>query len=368
MAANSSSQMCTGKGNIPILNISPIFYTTYELTNEPLKQQSLNKLVNDVKNAMENVGFMQITSPVFPSNLCKQLYRVQKEYFALPILEKTKIKMSPEYPYGYESNEILSMSFDESDEDQGHSRLFTNNINYKTDHKDFKETYQVCLSKKYISNAKIPKRPEMFGKVLSDYYDYMAELSFNLMELFALALDLPREFFNNKIDCHQSSLRLLNYPPVQNLDAESKYRSDRIKIRASEHSDYGICTILNQDSNGGLQIRRSQNLKRNSDWEDVAPLKEHFVVNIGDMMMRWTNDKWKSTVHRVVAKEENYTQTRQSAAFFFNANADALIETIESCCVNAKNKYKNVIAGEYLRMKSQSAMNNPVNESQMNTK
>ena len=77
-------------------------------------------------------------------------------------------------------------------------------------------------------------------------------------------------------------------------------------------------------------------------------------------MMRWTNDKWKSTVHRVVAKESTLRKSRQSVAFFFNANYDAEIETIEVCCLGRDNKYNKIMAGEYLMMKHNSAMNNRV--------
>ena len=185
----------------------------------------------------------------------------------------------------------------------------------------------------------------------------MSTLSFKLMELFALALDLPKTFFSDKIDCHQSSLRLLNYPPIQNFNIGNHVNSEAIQIRASEHSDYGILTILKQDDIGGLQVRHSHNSKRSFEWEDVMPFDEHFIVNIGDLMMRWTNDKWKSTVHRVIAKQGTYESSRQSVAFFFNPNIDAVIETIKSCCVGKENKYDTVISGEYLRIKSQSAMN-----------
>ena len=115
-----------------------------------------------------------------------------------------------------------------------------------------------------------------------------------------------------------------------------------------------------QDQIGGLQIRRSENLIRLTTWEDVKPLKDHFVVNIGDLMMRWTNDKWKSTVHRVVAKEETFRKTRQSVAFFFNANSDAIIETISGCYLSGNNKYDKVLAGEYLMTKHNSSMNSSI--------
>ena len=311
---------------------------------------------------MENVGFMQITTHKISFDYCKEIRQTQKEYFLLPDTEKNKIKMSQEYPYGYECNEILSMSFDENDENKGHDNVSKKRNKMSCTQKDLKETFQVCLSKSYsyCSEAMMPERPEAMGKTLINYYDFMTKLSFKIMELFALALKLPRNFFEDKIDKHQSSLRLINYPPIESISSCSYKSSDAMKIRASEHSDYGIFTILMQDQIGGLQIRRSENLIRLTTWEDVKPLKDHFVVNIGDLMMRWTNDKWKSTVHRVVAKEETFRKTRQSVAFFFNANSDAIIETISGCCLGGNNKYDKVLAGEYLMTKHNSAMNSSI--------
>ena len=356
MATENPTRIDNSKSVIPTLSISPIFFTEKELTEDPLKRQMLDELVNDFNYAMENVGFVQISVPNFPRDMCIQLDQAQNKYFALPKWEKNKIKLSPEYPYGYECNEILSNSFGETDEDVGHTKVSGKNDEYKTRQNDFKETFQICLSRKFISNARIPENPEKFGEILHHYYNYMTAISFKLMELFALALQLPRNFFEDKIDNHQSSLRLLNYPPIEHVTSNTIVHGGAVKIRASEHSDYGIFTILRQDDIGGLQIRRSQKSKRSSVWEDVEPLKEHFIVNIGDLMMRWTNDKWKSTVHRVVAKQETFEKSRQSIAFFFNANCDAVIETIKSCCGEKENKYDSVVAGEYLRWKSESAM------------
>ena len=342
---------------IPILDVTPIFHAKDNLGTSPERQAELVKLVKDVTFAMENIGFVQISGHNVSSELCEEIDHIQREYFSLSQNEKNEIKMSPQYPYGYECDETLSISFDENDENKGHKHLLDKSRGYGE--KDLKETFQVCLSSKYSSvyEPRIPKRPAKMGKILVDYYNSMCTLSFRLMELFALALELPRDFFHNMIDNHQSSLRLLNYPPIKDIGCSDSLLGDYLKVRASAHSDYGLFTILRQDEIGGLQIRRSKNHERLLVWEDVTPLHNHFVVNIGDLMMRWTNDRWKSTVHRVVAKKQSLRMARQSVAFFFNANSDAKIETLESCCLLGRNKYESVIAGEYLLAKHSSAMN-----------
>ena len=362
MESSQEPETFNSNCGILVLDISSIFYSKEDLAENITAQLSLNDLVKRVAFAMENVGFMQITTDTISFDYCREISQTQREYFSLSSTEKNKIKMSQEYPYGYECNEILSMSFDENDENKGHGNVSKKRSKLGCTQNDLKETFQVCLSKSnsYCAQTMMPERPVKMGETLMNYYDFMTKLSFKLMELFALALNLPRNFFEDKIDTHQSSLRLLNYPQIETVSSGSHKSSDAIKIRASEHSDYGIFTILMQDEVGGLQIRRSENLKRLSKWEDVKPLKDHFVVNIGDLMMRWTNDKWKSTVHRVVAKEETFRKTRQSVAFFFNANSDAIIETISGCCLTRDNKYDNVLAGEYLMTKHNSAMNRSI--------
>ena len=359
MTTSNLSSSDSNKNYIPVLDISPIFYSNNEIAEDTKKEQTLTCLVRQVAFAMENVGFLQISNHNFPSDQCTEISKVQKEYFSLSNTEKNKIMMTPEYPYGYECNEILSVSFDEKDENKGHDNVLKKHINFKSRQKDSKETFQVCLSEYYsgVFEPKIPKKPEKMGEILKSYYNSMCILSLKLMELFALALNLPRDFFDNKVDRHQSSLRLLNYPAIQCSTDDSKELLKTTKIRASEHSDFGVFTILMQDENGGLQVRRSEDFERSSVWEDVEPLKNHFVVNIGDLMMRWTNDRWKSTVHRVVVKKKTLHKTRQSVAFFFNANADAIIETIDSCCLERENKYDMIIAGQYLMTKHWSTVN-----------
>ena len=110
----------------------------------------------------------------------------------------------------------------------------------------------------------------------------------------------------------------------------------------------GILTILKQQSGrGGLQVRHERDGSHN--WVDAAPAKGCFVVNIGDLLMRWTNDKWMSNAHRVVSPDVQPGQCnrRQSIAFFFNANPDTCVECFPSC-VGEGAKYEKIEAGEYL--------------------
>ncbi len=294
---------------IPIIDISAIF------TND---SEQIQQLANEVKITMETVGFFMIKGHQFNSTTMNSLWKVARDFFNQPLEIKSLIKMTSSYPYGYEASEILSQTFN----------------NEKRKHPDMKETFQVCLN---YSENKLPTIPKGIDISITNYYAQMSNLASKILEIFALALELPRDWFINKINNHQSALRMLNYPHVSDYEIN--------KIRCSPHSDYGIITILKQDNTGGLQV-----LSSNNQWIDATPEKDCFVINIGDLFKRWTNDKWKSTVHRVVNPEikENINNRRQSIAFFFNANPDCLVSTFDSCKINGTSKYEDILAGDYL--------------------
>ena len=136
------------------------------------------------------------------------------------------------------------------------------------------------------------------------------------------------------------------------------------QVRASAHTDYGAFTLLVADNApGGLQV-----LNRDGSWQSVSLPPHSFVVNLGDLMQRWTNDCWKSTMHRVVnpplpevdPRTAAPSNRRQSIAFFFNMNKDALIECIETCKADGeKPKYEPILAGEHLLQKHAAAMGMP---------
>ena len=167
-----------------------------------------------------------------------------------------------------------------------------------------------------------PTRPPEFQKRLCAYYTAMERLAETLMRIFALALDLPEDVFADKIDRHITAMRLNHY-------AEASRPPLPGQLRAGAHTDYGSLTILLATAAaGGLQVRGS-----NGAWCDVAPAPDTFIVNLGDLMAQWTNDRWVSTLHRVVnpPAERRAGSRRASIAFFHQPNYDALIECLPTC-------------------------------------
>jgi isopenicillin N synthase-like dioxygenase len=163
----------------------------------------------------------------------------------------------------------------------------------------------------------------------------MERLDLELMRLAALALGVDEHFFEAKLDKHITAMRLNFYP-------EQRTAPQPDQLRAGAHTDYGLLTILNGESApGGLQVQT-----RDGSWIDVETAPDSFVVNIGDLMMRWSNDRWVSNPHRVVnpPAEIAARARRLSIAFFLHPNYDA---TIECIAPPGQAKYPPIGSGAY---------------------
>lgn len=178
-----------------------------------------------------------------------------------------------------------------------------------------------------------------FRSAIETYYAAMEGLTARLMDIFAVAMDLEPGYFTDRFTTHNSTLRLIHYPPL-----EAEPRPDQ--LRAGAHTDYGALTILMpQDRPGGLQVRRPD-----GGWENVAAPVDSFVVNIGDLMMRWSNDTWRSSPHRVVNPPDGVGEAsrRYSMAYFCNPNDDLLVECLPNCCSEDRPaKYPPILAGAH---------------------
>jgi isopenicillin N synthase-like dioxygenase len=174
-----------------------------------------------------------------------------------------------------------------------------------------------------------------FRAAMEAYSDQMAELAVRLMRLFERALGLPAGEFDAFMRRPTCTTRSLHYPPQPGDAAPGQ-------IGCGAHTDWGALTLLAQDTAGGLQVQGA-----GGEWLDVEPMPDVFVVNTGDMMQRWTNDRWRSTMHRVINRRSG--RDRWSIAYFFDLDADASIAPLEAC-TDAHNlaRYAPITAGEHL--------------------
>lgn len=173
-----------------------------------------------------------------------------------------------------------------------------------------------------------------FREILSEYYGSLLTLSRQLIRLFAEVLNLPPAYFDPLVTRPGAMARLIHYPPQSPTDPTA--------LGIGAHTDIECFTILSPGTIPALQILNPAD----GEWILAPPIAGTFVVNIGDMLARWTNDRFVSTVHRVwnVTGRERY-----SIPFFFGVNYDAVVQTLEACLERGeKEKYEPVVAGEYV--------------------
>lgn len=169
------------------------------------------------------------------------------------------------------------------------------------------------------------------------YFDAVLEVGRRLHRAFALDLGVAENFFEDKLDAPMATLRLLRYPAEFAADAPAG------RAGAGTHTDYGNVTLLATDGVGGLQVQR-----RGGGWIDVPPLPGAFVCNIGDCLMRWSNDVYVSTPHRVLPP----AQERYSIAFFLDPNPDALVAALPPCVPAGQSpRHAPITAAEHLRQR-----------------
>jgi len=286
-----------------------------------------SQAAQQIGRACEDIGFLSLVNHQVPAKVIHDMWKVTWEYFDLPVSEKIKLPMSESYPYGYcgLGNENLSAGYSAQE-----SRP------------DPKESFCIGPHNPLAQMPPVqwPDQPANFKALWQRYWDHMELLSLRLLHLFAIALKLPPNWFEDKVQRHRSALRALSYPQQHPAPAVGQ-------IRAGQHTDYGSITILKQDDVGGLQVRRD---KANEPWVNVPYMADAFVVNLGDLMPRWTNDRWVSTLHRVVTTPSN--RRRQSVAFFHNIDHDHLVECIPTCCgPNNLPKYKPILFWDHLMEK-----------------
>ncbi|GAA6021803.1 hypothetical protein JCM10207_002067 [Rhodosporidiobolus poonsookiae] len=306
------------------------------LTGEASDSEARSVAQQFVDNA-KTVGFFYVTGweSVVSKELVKEVFNYNQRFFDLPLEKKDALAYtSSKANRGYLSfgREQASLS---KDPNQIESEREAN--------KDQKETFE-------IGNDSDPQYPEHwpneedipgFKDTMNRFHLACHTLHLRIMSLLALSLDLPLSYFTPQISGRNHCLRLLHYPPAPRKGSNS---------RLGAHTDFGTVTLLWQDETGGLEIEGPE-----GDWVPVTPKKDSFVINLGDVLSRWSNDRLKSTVHRAVLPRlqegddpEGLTRTRRSVAYFCNPDPDALISCIPGLeNADGTTKYEPVLAGDF---------------------
>ena len=311
--------------NVPVIDIAPF------RTGGAADRQAVAAAVD---RACKDIGFLVISGHGVDPGLIERTRATARAFFDLPLAEKQCVaRPAPGVTRGYIGLHDESLARSRDPQAAG-SDL---NESLMIGPVDPPPAQVAAAGGSHFAPNRWPERPMELRAVWTDYYRAMGELAATVMRIFATALDKPQTFFDDKIDHHISRLRVRNYPAQTTLPAPGQ-------IRAGAHSDYGSLTLLaTEDKPGGLQVCNAE-----GEWVDVPILPGTFIVNIGDLMARWSNDRWVSTLHRVVnpPADAGAAARRLSLVFFHNPNHDAEITSLVD---GEPAKYAPTTSGEHLR-------------------
>ncbi|NES96915.1 MAG: isopenicillin N synthase family oxygenase [Desertifilum sp. SIO1I2] len=304
----------TSNPTIPIIDFAPF------VTGIPIVQQ---EIAEQISRACREVGFFYLCNHNIPQSLIDLVFEQMQALFALPFEKKSQFAWSDEVSNrGY-----VGIERERLDPSQPG---------------DLKEAFNLGKEEAIGQSALTMHRGledlEGFQPVLLQFWQACSEEMLRILQAFAIALSLPKDFFTPLHDEYDNILRLLHYPPLTQFLKPGQ-------IRAGAHSDYGSLTLLFQDEIGGLEVQTV-----GGEWIDAVPIPGTLLVNIGDLMQRWTNDNFRSTLHRVgVPPTEKQSQHRYSIAYFCHPNPKSAIACLPSCQSGQHPpQYPPILAGDYL--------------------
>ncbi|MFT4154153.1 isopenicillin N synthase family dioxygenase [Parafilimonas sp.] len=281
--------------------------------------------VNALGKAYETMGFVSVKNHGIPDALIKELYNEVQRFFSLPLQKKKAYEI--EGLAGQRGYTSFGKEHAKGSEAPDLKEFFQ--FGQTVENREF-------VSEAYPENIYVKELPA-FKSILYNVYRHFEESGSALLSAIALYLHLPEYYFDEYIKDGNSILRCIHYPPITQ-EPESA-------IRSEQHEDINLITLLVGASADGLQI-----LTKQGEWVGVTSLPEQIVVNVGDMLQRLTNNKLKSTTHRVVnPPKELWHTSRFSMPFFLHPRSNMSLACLDECidAVHPKT-YQDITAGEYL--------------------
>ena len=299
--------------------------------------EALAAVGRSVDEACREIGFFVIVGHGVPEEIVESLWTAAREFFDLPLETKRRSPApSEDYAYGYSpvKGETLARSLGD------------------TTPPDLKESLNMGPldlpavippgAEAILAEPRWPALPVTLRPAWETYFRTMSDLAARLLAIMAAALGLPEDHFERSLEFHSSAMRAINYPEVDAPPLPGQ-------LRAGAHTDYGTLSILRyDDAPGGLEVMGP------GGWAAVPPVPGGFVVNLGDMMARWTNDRWVSTLHRggLPPADAGRSTRRQSIVFFHNVAWDAEVRCLPTCLGPGESpRYEPVLAGPHLLSK-----------------
>jgi isopenicillin N synthase-like dioxygenase len=294
-------------------------------------EKKKNEFVQKLGEAYNNIGFVAIKNHFLTDELSAQLYDVIKRFFQLEDSQKSKYEI-----------EGLAGQRGYIGKGKEHAK------GRKTG--DLKEFYHIgqevmdgdAIKSEYPDNVFPDELPEM-KKIGLEVYQRLEKTGIFMLRAIALYLGLDEHYFDNKVKNGNSILRPIHYFPIENPEEVPEDA-----VRAAEHGDINLITLLMGASADGLQV-----LRRDGKWIPITALPEQLVVNVGDMLERHTNGKLKSTIHRVVnPPRELMGNSRYSIPFFMHPRSDMDLTCLKECIDSEHPKaFEDITAGEFLNQR-----------------
>lgn len=302
--------------NIPVIDLEQF------INGNPTQKV---QFVHELGTAFEEVGFVAVRNHGIPQELIHTLYANVKAFFDLPLDVKRR----------YEIEGLAGQ--------RGYTSFGKEHAK-GSDAPDLKEFFQFGQTieagqtppEYYPDNVKVDDLPDFYPRFLEAYRAFERSGG-ALLSAIALHLGLQEEHFNAHIHMGNSILRAIHYPPI--------VREPQSAIRAEQHEDINLITLLVGASADGLEI-----LSKDNEWLPIKAGPNEIVVNVGDMLQRLTNDRLKSTTHRVVnPPRELWGTSRYSIPFFLHPQSNMSLACLSSCVSSSSPKlYEDYTAGQYL--------------------
>jgi isopenicillin N synthase-like dioxygenase len=304
------------------MNVIPSVDLSDFLSEDPKRKQ---KFIDEIGKAYEEIGFVALKGHFLDDKLVKNLYNEVKKFFDLPL----EIKQQYEIPgIGGQRGYVSFGKESAKGKKEGDLKEFWHFGQYVEDNPK--------LAEEYPDNVEVEELPE-FNVVGKETYKMLEKTAKYVLRALALHLGLQETYFDQYIHNGNSILRPIHYPPITQEPKDA--------VRAAAHGDINLITLLMGAQGKGLQV---QNHK--GEWIDAIAQDDELMINVGDMLSRHTNNKLKSTIHRVVnPPRELWGTSRYSIPFFMHPISEMKLDVLEKCVdENNPKQFEDITAGDFL--------------------
>ena len=290
--------------------------------------QRKQKFVNEIGNAFKDIGFVSLKNHFLDDALVDNLYREVKGFFALPLETKSKYEIEN---LGGQRGYISFGKEHAKGKKEGDLKEFW--------HFGQEPSSDANLIEEYPENVMVSELKH-FNTTGMNAYKMLEKTGIYILRALALYIGLDENYFDHWASNGNSILRPIHYPPIT--------QEPKGAVRAGAHGDINLITLLMGASSGGLQV-----LRKDGEWIDAIPNEDELVINVGDMLERHTNNKLRSTIHRVVnPPKEQWSTPRYSIPFFMHPRSDMKLNCLKECVDKQHPKaFNDITAGDFLHQR-----------------